>query len=388
MAIPNIVFLETTALVQLGSKFQTPEFANLLELRDLLGFELAISEVSLAEYVRQRCDLLDELAGDVRSVAQRFANWDLDGSHALIARSQVEKFKDGLAAFYDAKAKEAGIRVLSIPTIDIQRLLRMSIDRTAPFEQSKDDKTEKGFRDALILFSILEEICCNFGCEALVVTNDRLIEKGLNDHAAEYEATVTVVRSLDEAAKRIEKAMTEDYRRRLLKESEEAKRALECYSEQINEQIQQISELTDFDLGVSPILGALSGERVLEVGENLDEIRSLSLDKIESAVWRDKDKAQSRILFRARCLANVTTSVTRPFDFKPKAYNVGKPTGLSFSAFGSLIPVERRDRMLPISLFGEARFERTQDGEKLVDIKVYKNEPSDEEMAILRYVPT
>src|SRR6266478_5279287 len=51
---PRKVFLESTALFQLGSKLQKPEFAKLKERQQYLNFELFVSEVSWAEYIRQR----------------------------------------------------------------------------------------------------------------------------------------------------------------------------------------------------------------------------------------------------------------------------------------------------------------------------------------------
>jgi hypothetical protein len=51
---PRKVFLESTALFQLGSKLETPEFAKLLERQEHLKFDLLVSEVSWAEYPRGR----------------------------------------------------------------------------------------------------------------------------------------------------------------------------------------------------------------------------------------------------------------------------------------------------------------------------------------------
>lgn len=75
----------------------------------------------------------------------------------------------------------------------------MSIERIPPFEQSKDDKSEKGFRDALIMFTILDKIKGRPGDFSLVVTNDVLLTRGLNVHSDEFKTNITVVRNLDQA---------------------------------------------------------------------------------------------------------------------------------------------------------------------------------------------
>jgi hypothetical protein len=315
MSLPRKVFLESTALFQLGSKLQKPEFAKLLERREYLKFDLLISEVSWAEYIRQRVEKIDELARDIKSVGARLGEWNQDPQNINTTLMQLGEFRKGVRDLYEKRAKETGIQVLEIPTVDVRRLFQMSIDRVVPFEQSKDDKTEKGFRDALIMFTILTNIRERPGDSSLVVTNDGLLVKGLTKHADEFKTALTIVSDLDEAITHIDARVSSWYREHLSKESEEAKAQLAKYAKEISEQVSAVRELTDFDLGVGAFFGALGGSKALEVGESPERVNSLKVDEIDSAVWRDKDKAESRILFRVRCSASVVTSVSSTFPF-------------------------------------------------------------------------
>jgi hypothetical protein len=295
-----------------------------------------------------------------------------------------------LVILYEKRAKETGIQILGIPTIDVRRLFRMSIDRVAPFEQSKDDKTEKGFRDALIMFTILTNINERPGDSSLVVTNDRLLAEGLTKHADEFKTALTIVSDLDEAITHIDARVSSWYREQLSKESEEAKAQLVKYMKEISEQVSAVRELTNFDLGVGAFFGTLGGSNALEIGESLERVNSLKVDAIDSAVWRDKDNAESRILFRVRCSASVVTSVSSPFPFfSPTKYSVGggkQEFSTFLNAFSAPTAKQERERTLPVTLYGEAKFQRTNGDWKLSSVKVDKSQPSSEEMAALALV--
>ncbi len=212
--------------------------------------------------------------------------------------------------------------------------------------------------------------------------------KGLNHHADEYKTALTIVPNLDEALAHIDARVSAEYRKLLRKESEGAKAELAKYEKEISDQVNSIRELTDYDLGVGGMFYALGGSRPLELGESIERIKSLNIDEIDSAVWRDRDKTESRILFRVRCSATVVTSTSSSVpSFSPTKYAVGaeKPSFLTASAFTSFSRQERV-RTLPVTLYGEAKFEKTEGSWKLTGIRVDK-EISSEEMAELSRVP-
>jgi hypothetical protein len=181
------------------------------------------------------------------------------------------------------------------------------------------------------------------------------------------------------------------YREHLLEESEQAKAMLAKYKEGIAEQVSQVRELTDFDLGINTLAGMLGGTKSLEIGKSIERVNSLNLEDIESAVWRDKDKPESRILFRILCAAHVTrkSSTFHPFLATSSTYAVGGGKSAAPSIFTAFSPRQEREqeRTLSVWLYGEAVFVRTNEDWKLLRIKVDKSEPSEDEMMALLRVP-
>lgn len=384
---PRKVFLESTALFQLGSRLQKPELAKLTERREYLKFELLVSEVSWAEYLRQRLDKIEELTRDLQAIETRLGEWDQNPANILTTHSELEEFRKGIGNVYEKRAAEAGIHILGIPTIDVARLFKMSIERIPPFEKSRGDKTEKGFRDSLIMFTILESIRGRPGDYSLIVTKDDLLSEGLAIHAAEFKTELAVVSDLDAAIAHIDARVDVWYRDHLLEESEQAKSMLGSYTKEIGEQVNQVRELTELDLGVSTFLGTRGD---LETGESVERVNSLTLEEIESAVWKDRNKSESRILFRIHCAAQVTTkqNTSSPFWWTVPTYPVGrdKPPSSFLQAFSERRE-EQRERTLSVWLYGEADFKRTNGDWELLRIKVDRSQPAPEEMATLLRIP-
>jgi hypothetical protein len=388
---PRKVFLESTALFQLGNKLQKPEFAKLTERREYLKFDLLVSEVSWAEYIRQRTDKMDALANEFQSFGTRLREWDQDPKHLQTSQSGLAEYRRDVHKLYAEKAKDAGIQLLKLPSIDVTRLFRMSIERIPPFEKSKEDKTEKGFRDSLIMFTILENIQGRPEDHALVITEDQRLTEGLVSHAEQFKTELSVVPSLDEAVAYIEARVSTWYRDHLAKESEEAISMLTKYKQPIIEQVSKIRELTEADLGIGGFFGGLAGSKGLAFGETVERVNSLNLEEIKSAVWRDRNKPESRILFRIHCTAKVMTSGgsnLSPFFASQSKFAVGggKQEVPSF-LMPSYVRKEERERELPVSLYGEASFQRTEGDWKLVGVRVDTSQPGVDDVAALISVP-
>jgi hypothetical protein len=137
------------------------------------------------------------------------------------------------------------------------------------------------------------------------------------------------------------------YRDQLRAEAATAKDMLLRYRTQISESLQQVRELTDNDLGQGPLRALYGGntERL-----NIDELRSLTFDDVESALWKDIDEDESRILFKVRCLANVVATPQDSFlTWEPTKFAVGggKQSGRRASIFDSAPTVQKE---LPVSL--------------------------------------
>lgn len=306
MSWPDKVFLESTALFQLGARLENVELAELIRLRDHLSFELAVAEVSWREYLRRREKEVRDCLAKLRQCKSELVKHGQPVTDLEQAEQNVSKYLDNIRDSFLQKAKSLKIAIVPTAAIDIHKLTEMSLGSVPPFEDSQSDageKTkEKGFRDALIMFTILEHTRSVPDTNGLVVTRDNRLAEGFGRFAPEYNAQLEVVPNLQTAVSHIYGKVEQWYRKKLEQETAEAKSALLEHRDQISQTVRQIRDLTEDDLGqgvLSRVLGRAE-ERI-----NIQELRSVSFDMVESALWKDKDKAVSRILFKIRCLAHV-----------------------------------------------------------------------------------
>jgi len=156
---------------------------------------------------------------------------------------------------------------------------------------------------------------------------------------------------------------------------------LHRYKENLSESVRKMCDLTENDLGqgiFSQILAGKEAERV-----NVQEVLSLTFDTVESALWKNQDDPISRILFRIRCVARVIATAPAPFVYwEPSVFTVG---GGKRSQIGATISEGRMEKDLPVVLYGEAQFEKTDGDWRLVNLKVDKSLPSAEWGELARF---
>jgi hypothetical protein len=318
----------------------------------------------------------------IKTCKRDFARYDQATGDLEQAESKLSQYLNEIEQQFKAKAGERGITILEVPVVDMRTLLQMSLDCVPPFEDSQSeggDKTkEKGFRDALIMFTVLENIRNRPTDNALIVTRDKRLGDGLKRLLSEYQTRLDVVDTLDDAIAFVYKTLEAIYRERFVRSADEAKEMLLSHRQQISDAVRQVRELSEIDLGQGYMAGVLggrgSGERL-----SVDEVQSLMFDSVELALWKDKDKPVSRILFRIRCLARVIgTPVSPRLFWDPTIFTVGGERQSTIRLGLSDGPPVQKE--LPVALYGEASFEKTETGNwKLVNVKVDKSLPPMEE---------
>jgi hypothetical protein len=392
---PRRIYIESTALIQLGQKFENVDFEKLLALRDSAGLRIFVSEVSWLEYVRKR---KKDLAFFVDSCSKAERILEKHGRSIPEIGVALDKAKEYLAnidVHYRERAHKRGIEIIPLSLVALDRLLRMSIQCIRPFEEAEDESKEKGFRDSLIMFSILESLRGRSDECAVVITQDQLLAEAFNSHASEFGANLVVVRTLDEATTYIVNTLAESERARIKQESVDAIGMLDSYEETIASKIAEIRELTDRDLGQNlrwALMTAAERENLIVRG-----IRSIKFDRIDSAIWKDKDKVKSRILFR--CLCKVTVTIRAPqrveSTAEPRRFKIGErpqsPSGTinfinTYTAdFGTGYYEPTEERELPIDVYGVAELHRDEQSLEweLLSINMDKSIPVEEYDALV-----
>ncbi len=391
MATPKRIYIESTALIQLGQKLENVDFEKLLELRDSAGLRIYVSEVSWLEYVRKR---KKDLAFFVESCSKAERVLEKHGRSIPEIGVALDKAKEYLAnidAHYRERAQKRSIEIIPLAPVDLGRLLRMSIECTRPFEEAEDESKEKGFRDSLIMFSILESLRGRPEECALVITQDQLLAEAFNSHATEYGMNLVVVRTLDEATTYIVNTLAESERARIRQESVDAIGMLDSYEETIIAKIADVPELTDRDLSQNlrwALITKADQESLAVRG-----VRSIRFERIDSAIWKDKDKPMSRILFRCLCKVTVMVRASQEVALpaEPRRFKIGeRPTqsgivGSYTADFATTYYEPTEEKELPFDIYGVAelrRDEKSLDWE-LLSISLDKSVPAEEYEALV-----
>jgi hypothetical protein len=370
--ITKKIFLETNSLYTLGPKLENVDLAKLQDLGKSLGFELLVAETSWREYLRHR---RKELSDCLNRNRQNRNMIEKHGEPVQLFEQSHDHIAASLATLderYTRKAAAVGLGILPVPRIDVRVLLEMSLACEPPFEDSQSDsgeKTkEKGFRDATIMFTMLESI--RGQDDVVIVTRDGLLKSGIEQKAQEYGANPRIVASIADAVAAVTDEVVKWYKDQLAEEAIEAKDLLLEYRDEIVKRVREVRELSEIDLGQSILgLGLGGSER-----ERLDIERVVSLDfkGIDSAVWKDRKESLSRILFKIDCTARVLASAQALFW----------PSGPIFTIGGEKrqIPFwvnSRREqpseREIPVQLYGEATFENVDNDRHLISMKVEKS---------------
>ncbi len=268
----------------------------------------------------------------------------------------MTKLDKNLAAVFEKKLASLEIGILPLAKCDLENLLQMSIGNVPPFE----DSHEKGFRDSLIMFSILEAVKGQPERNALVVCEDKLLRDGILAKQAEYGTAVNVVADIGEANALILGLVDEVLRTRRIKEKQEAKEFLLKYRAEIEKAVQNIREFSIFEIPNTPFGGPV--ERIL----------SFEFNDVSSATWKSRTENSATILFSLKC--TLTALVGPPlWEFMNTRYQVGGGSTL-------LTPTNRdpKEAKMDKIVFGVAEFMKRNGELELVRLQVDRSLPKED----------
>ena len=124
---PRKVFLESTVLFRLGPQLENVDFAELLQIRDLLKFELIVAEVSWREYLRRRHKEVRDCVARIRQCRADLAKHDQAGIDLEQAETKALAHIQNVSEHFLTKAQNLGITIVPTPSLDPRLLLEMSL---------------------------------------------------------------------------------------------------------------------------------------------------------------------------------------------------------------------------------------------------------------------
>jgi hypothetical protein len=390
MAVPRTIFLETTALVQLGPRLENADLARLLEIRASSPFEILIAEVSWMEFLRHRKAEVADTIDKIKSVAGTLQNHGASLVQITHAEKALQKYLARIGEHFLEKATKLGFRIVPLPdNITVRSLLEMSIECVPPYEH-REKKSEKGFRDSLIMFTILQEIQGRIDDNALLICGDGLLLEGISIHSDQFCTSVHTVPDLPSAVEFVETGMDADKRAEIRESINEAKQVLGQFEKQISDRVTEIRELSDSDLGQSgPFYRLAEDQKDLygilgkppETYVEIYRLDSVSFDEVVTAVWKDKQAGTARILFMIRCKALVQARAPYLATYDGgKHYRLGVPQPYGFSiTLGQAAQNPTEEREMPVHLYGEVHLQKIDHRWALESLRIDKSLSSEEE---------
>ncbi len=145
------LYIDTDIIVSFGFNiYENPEWENLKKRIDHLKIKTFIPQIVLEELLINRREEFNRSLNDFNKVLR---NINSKVTSKLKVQYSKEKLEKELEKNIHENFRKAKIEVFDIPfdKIDLRKLINMAINRIKPFKEK-----DKGFKDALILFSIIE----------------------------------------------------------------------------------------------------------------------------------------------------------------------------------------------------------------------------------------
>jgi len=222
---PYGVYLETSVLFQLPTDVITADLLRLKELCRLLMIPIVIPRVALDEWIATRKkDFLEKIESyensrkKIINLNEKYLiHAELPPFDSLIFPTDEETILNDIEKMLLSYLKNIEVIIAETPNIPLDHLLKMSINKIRPFEEKK----EKGFRDSVILLTVLEFARKSPQGLHILVTND-----GAYDHEDVYKRAssgnvkIVIKKSITDAIKYLNEFISET-----LKEYDKARAA-------------------------------------------------------------------------------------------------------------------------------------------------------------------
>jgi hypothetical protein len=150
---PDIIWFDTTALFTLGNAFTNADFEWLLRMRTYIPSRICTSQVNWLEYLREREQDISSKITTFQRTLSLFRQFGMDTFKPEFWCRTVQADSSKWKSYYETLAKKIKLEIIPIgKQIGLEDLVHMAMQNEAPFER----KSEKGFRDAVAIFSALE----------------------------------------------------------------------------------------------------------------------------------------------------------------------------------------------------------------------------------------
>ena len=146
------IYLDTNILLPFSVSLDNPLFQILMDISEKWDMSFYIPEVAYLEWVNKKKKeietTLKRIKGNVENLKTRYLFNEID-----LSKISAQKLFEQSKSILDENIEKNKIEIIKTHKVDLDRLISMSINKIRPFEE----KREKGFRDSLIFFTILND---------------------------------------------------------------------------------------------------------------------------------------------------------------------------------------------------------------------------------------
>lgn len=313
MPLPRAIYLDTNTLWGVAHRRDDPSLQTLGKYATDLGITLFTTGLVVDELVQKFKTELVTYRASLEGALDEFTG----RRFVLPTLTWPEPFEQVVARMPEivrGNLESYGLTVLPNQQVDQERLLGMAVRKELPFSP-KGEEGEKGFRDAVILFTILAHAQANGWRRIMIITNDKAIVSSIEllPEAAALDE-VQIERSINSAARRID-----DFIDDFLRRSEEArKNACRIAILRERDRVQEFIRRR----GVFPE-GLFHGK--LGFGESVTGVESASLTDVQVAAVGDLPAAvgEGRVQVSLDASIDVQVKVSRISLPPPRRFRLG-----------------------------------------------------------------
>jgi len=331
------IYLDTNILKQFSILLDHPLFSMLLELSKIWHFAVYIPEVAYMEWISSKKveieNNLTNIKAGLNNIKSKYLFNEIDQD-----KLSVKEIFDKSKSVLDENLEKNNIEIVKTCEIDIDRLINMAINKIRPFEE----KGEKGFKDSVILFSILnhakkENNICYF------ISNDKIfahedIKSLVAETGVEYHLFSSIETFKEYIEKEIIKILAENKKDELAK----LEKFLKSKEQQISEFIKEKGKFEFYELNHLLIIPSLLSENMLEIIHkpprevftipHVRKINNIDLLEIEAPSLPVETKKEFiPLYFLVKIKFYVTVEWTTPQNRGRKRVGI---EGIDFSNFG------------------------------------------------------
>ncbi len=352
------VYFDTNILVALPLAEASSDFLNLRDLCKPYGTNLIMPETVLKEYVYHNQDMVYKNISDIEK-ALKIIEGRISSKIAFsLPKKDKKEFLKETEEIIQKKVADLGIEVIDRPTITLDKLEDMALKKVPPFET----EGRKGFRDTIILLSILEHAKKTPGSLNIFITNDGIFYSSeVELMIKSYNVQLKITESISQAISEIDKTLDEAVQAIIEEKEKTLKYFLESQKDIIIDFVKKNAGFNSFFLASGTLLG-IPRESISGIIKKINAIDFVSIYSARSPLLPSGvSEKQVKISFMVQSKISVTVEnsifpigETLYLEQQPKDLAIVR-SKISSEEYGYFLPpIENKDIIRNISIEASA----------------------------------